>query len=986
MKILKYIIFSLVLTLSLSGGEVIETLPTRERAEMNIEVTKVFSEKLDALLDESNKEITLNFKETTIDESQFEVFLIENLNTLPSFSVSKGGRRALEVIKNGAKLRAGSKITTGKLSYFLDRAKGKKALKIQYEEKPEKLYLGVLNKSTNTVAKVFSINYDTPTTYAKVNISLTGEFKNEMIFTDDKIFDNIDPIVSKEGSGSVTATLDNYLDGNNSGEPDKRRHFRLSAIIGGSSSYKEPQNPGNTVVNNTLSSDYKQPQVSIVGKGPFNIKLELESSNPVQTFKENESIVAYRGKDTKVLIVQLKPSISSEIIKAARSINSLEVSLDWSNNNQLNQIAFPLASWTTVTNGTNWIATIPSQYLTEQEKQEPIKIATYPSLKIVKTQTTYNGTIESNAKNSSIVSQDTNFLRGLNSKGSIEIFKTSETSLPLASSNISETGSTDQDLIFEVINNSGNKMKFKIKYTSGNPSYELIDYIKSNSDDTSEEKRTFNFVIKHYEESGLLRKTDNVKVIVAENTNNLVVNHNVGEEVTYLDQDRKTLTNGSGIPTYAVFLGGILNVTLENFTIGKIPILTLGKSSFTNATNYYAYDTYNQFNNLFLEHGNYKFSTRIHFWSNYFPNIFLLQHLTKEVVVGKHTNNSTENNLSFSTELKLNIPESNIIEMRKEERFANYEILLTPEVNNFNVITAIIGKQNEQATLFTADSNSDPKITIPYPKIKFVKDNVTQSGIVNLNTSYKKGTTIDFDKDGVATSNTATLDATSRFPQGLSYGGTMEIYQGETKIGETMNVNGLDKYKEAGETSKHQFTLKDHLGRDAKISLQYRTDGLVSFSLDEWEGEGEINFTIFHKEGSGLIRKTTNMKIVTPKIGEEKNKGILDFGVLLKGSNINYTAETSIVVQPFSGHNLILELDSSNTEKKVSLTNGDSTVEATGLSIDFEKVDGTNKVFKLRGVITKDNLDKSTAEGAHTGTIILQMKVVPATTVNLNNK
>ena len=254
---------------------------------------------------------------------------------------------------------------------------------------------------------------------------------------------------------------------------------------------------------------------------------------------------------------------------------------------------------------------------------------------------------------------------------------------------------------------------------------------------------------------------------------------------------------------------------------------------------------------------------------------------------------------------------------------------------------------------------------------------------MNLNTSYQKGTTIYFNNAGVATSNTATLESTSRFPQGLSYGGTMEIYQGETKINESIiKVNGLDKYTGAGDTSKHQFTLKDYLGRDAKISLQYRTDGLVSFSLDEWEGEGEINFTIVHKEGSGLTRKTTNMKIVTPKIGEEKSKGILDFGVLLKGSNIDYPAETSIVVQPFSGHNLILELESPN----VSLTNSNSTVEATELSVDSGKVDGTNKVFTLKGVITKGNLDKSTAEGAHTGMIRLQMRVEPATTVNLNNK
>lgn len=1335
MKILKYIIFSLILTLSLSGGEVIETLPTRERAEMNIEVTKVFSEKLDALLDESNKEITLNFKEVPVDESQFEVFLIENLNSLPSYSVSKGGRKALEVIKNGAKLRAGSKITSGKLSYFLDRARGERALKIQYEEKPEKLYLGVLNKSTNTVAKVFSINYDTPTTYAgAITHFYNGLAKEtEMKFEDNGNFIDSTRFYPITHSSSIDIAMDNH----------SGTSFRLSAIIGG---HSLNSNGGNTIENGKVT-EFIQPKVKVDNlEGELPIKLNLLSitSSDIQVFNhqmhpnDSSSIIALRGTSLS-LKVKFQPSIDLDIIKKARTVNKKEVPLVWSTTTgQINQIALPKADWNTG-------GSIP------HSNNNRTEVAPYPNLKIVKNQTTHSGTIEFSSRTVSAIinKSDDNFLKGLKYKGYVGIFNTTTDTNALVYSSVSGEGVSDggdsSELQFIKTNTSGNSITFKIKYEKGEPTYELVKYSQKDYTIDSETDRTFDFVIKYFEESGLVRKTDSVTVItpimkhsfisnipgevilyddgdsikntlsldaeknyvfaggsmsyvienipnsypsyfpvislynqdfstpfsvnnLGENTksissdgqykinfngekeiginlyfgqtnyanvkntyssnnmypfeitqkinnnlkvlrsymlggyiknevmnsvttakagpdsypallrfripksifienrntknsketelpyitnnnikfilgkkdettvfvyptkntketlslpsikieknqiirdmtitigrdydeefidfnesggtsksgislssgfnmkglpfksniiingitysvdgedidgggnttqninfevtgengkkakielkygingvpslavrdwtgpdtfkiqilhneysglnrrtynldivipeiNKLVVNHDIKQDITYLDEDRKGMTSDVGIPNYAVFAGGKLTATLENFGVRRFPVVTLGKSSVTEVYNYHQY---NNFNDLVLEYGEYRFKTRIHFWS-YFNDSFNLEYLKKQVAVGKYANDTNGNNISFTTDLRLNIPELNIIEMRKDTKFSNYEIILTPENKDFNVITAAIGKKNEQATLFTVNSDSEPKITIPYPSIKFTKDNVIQSGVVSLNTNYQKGTTIDFNKDGVATSNTATLESTSKFPQGLSYGGTMEIYQGETKIGETMNVNGLDRYTGAGDTNKYQFTLKDYLERDAKISLQYRTDGLVSFSLDEWEGEGEINFKILHKEGSGLTRKTTNMKIVTPKIGEEKSKGILDFGVLLKGSNIDYTAETSIVIQPFSGHNLILELESPN----ISLTNGNSTVEATELSVDSGKVDGTNKVFTLKGVITKGNLDKSTAEGAHTGMIRLQMRVEPATTVNLNNK
>ena len=1010
MKILKYIIFSLILTLSLSGGEVIETLPTRERAEMNIEVTKVFSEKLDASLDEINKEITLNFKEVPVDESQFEIFFIENLKSLPSYSVSKGGRKALEVIKNGAKLRAGSKITTGKLSYFLDRARGERALKIQYEEKPEKLYLGVLNKSTNMVAKVFSINYDTPTTYAYSAPKIESTYDK----TDKYLIDNEDLEESpNEGYylfeiGYVKSVMTNYVAGNGGTNID---------IIPGVTIGDFNQQVQSSATSKEFSANnFVAPKIR-VGEKEVNIRSHFYSGNLTQSplthsfvwrFKNDNKGVAYnvnRTGSSTTLTLQTYPriSLSPEVVTAFRDINNSTSLFEYTSDTK------PYFNFVTSKRDRNK-ATID---IISDINVFSSKFS-YPKLGIKKDYIEYDGTIEfKNYKNSAFVlngnsldnesvsvkdfksTEETNisntskdkFLRGLLFNSTVNVVSKSGYSISnftegvIGGDGIKNGGTSTVPLQFQ-INNGDKWAKVKISYNNGIPTFELLDYYPKSSNI----KNTFEFFIEHKENSGLVRRKYNVKLLTPD-TNKLTVNHSIPESVTYNDVDRTTEKYDN--PFY-VFSGGYITATLSNYIENSFPAITVGKTSVDRKWKYFEHSTFNDLNLINTEH-NLKFKTRVHlsFENLTSLNIFHTEYATKydngtsikrAIIVGYHQNRESSDSLTTKAELRLNLPDFDIVSFRKN--IQEYIIPLTPENTDFNLVTSNIGEKNAEATAFTVNSDSEPKITIPYPSIKFIKDNVIQSGEVKLNTNYQKGMIIDFNNAGVATSNTTTLENISKFPQGLSFGGTMEVYQGETKIGETMNVNGLDKYTGAGDTSKHQFTLKDYLGRDAKISLQYRTDGLVSFSLDEWEGEGEINFTIVHKEGSGLTRKTTNMKIVTPKIGEEKSKGILDFGVLLKGSNIDYTAETSIVVQPFSGHNLILELESPN----ISLTNGNSTVEATGLSIDSGKVDGANKVFTLKGVITKGNLDKSIAEGAHTGTIRLQMRVAPATTVNLNNK
>ncbi|MGL4253337.1 MAG: hypothetical protein ACRCR2_04710, partial [Fusobacteriaceae bacterium] len=118
MRIRKLIFFLLIPLLSFQifsqKGEVktVEALPTRERAEMNIEVTKIKSEKIQGLLNRDEKTITLDLPETV---EGYEFFFTENLNSLPSYS--------------GNRVRMGTR-ETGKYNYKIDGAQGKKKMKI----------------------------------------------------------------------------------------------------------------------------------------------------------------------------------------------------------------------------------------------------------------------------------------------------------------------------------------------------------------------------------------------------------------------------------------------------------------------------------------------------------------------------------------------------------------------------------------------------------------------------------------------------------------------------------------------------------------------------------------------------------------------------------------------------------------------------------------------------------------------------------------
>ncbi|MGL5545321.1 MAG: hypothetical protein ACRDB6_09450, partial [Cetobacterium sp.] len=253
---------------------------------------------------------------------------------------------------------------------------------------------------------------------------------------------------------------------------------------------------------------------------------------------------------------------------------------------------------------------------------------------------------------------------------------------------------------------------------------------------------------------------------------------------------------------------------------------------------------------------------------------------------------------------------------------------------------------------------------------------------ITLNTDYIKGSKISFNLTGAHTSSTPGVSSDTLFPPGLSFGGSYEIYQGETLRGERIRTNGENEYTGAGDTAtSNSFTLEDTLENVFKISLKHNVNGLIDFSLDEWNTDAEVDFKIVYYEGSGLMRQTTNVKLITPRIASEVSKGVLDFGVILKGSNRSYSAETKVIITEHSGHDVSLVI--SNPDNKVTLSNSNGSNLVADVSIDSETKNENNKVFTLTGYISIDSVNKSTGEGTHTGTVYLNMTITPASKINV---
>lgn len=195
MKILFTGLFLLIATMSSSHFspeneiKTIETLPKKPHATLDIEVTKVKSQPIVGNLDKENKNIIIDFStindnkqnKMIIDESNYSLFATNSLNTLPSYSSNKAR----------VKSETAPKYSFEKIA--------DKIIKVKYVEKPENLYIGVLNKSTNNVDSVFKVNINEP---SLATITTRKMFINNPVYLSTNTSSNLTGVYGFNGSTS----------------------------------------------------------------------------------------------------------------------------------------------------------------------------------------------------------------------------------------------------------------------------------------------------------------------------------------------------------------------------------------------------------------------------------------------------------------------------------------------------------------------------------------------------------------------------------------------------------------------------------------------------------------------------------------------------------------------------------------------------------------------------------------------------------------
>ncbi|MCX3066783.1 hypothetical protein OQE61_04670 [Cetobacterium somerae] len=146
----------------------IEALPQREKANLDIEVLKIKTEKITGVIYENENKIIFDFKDLkkaaekkkiTTDSNNYELFILENLDNAATYMKKNEKFKMNRIFEQGAKLRNGEKIKLKNISYSLIEQNREKVLEVSYDLKPETFYLGVINNKTGLVEKIYKAEF-----------------------------------------------------------------------------------------------------------------------------------------------------------------------------------------------------------------------------------------------------------------------------------------------------------------------------------------------------------------------------------------------------------------------------------------------------------------------------------------------------------------------------------------------------------------------------------------------------------------------------------------------------------------------------------------------------------------------------------------------------------------------------------------------------------------------------------------------------------
>lgn len=208
--LINFSFFICIFLTSFSKNEVttIEALPQREKANLDIEVLKIKTEKITGVIYENENKIIFDFKDLkkaaekkriVTDSNNYEIFILENLDNAATYMKKNEKFKMNRVFEQGVKLRNGEKIKLKNISYGLIEQNREKVLEVYYDLKPETFYLGVINNKTGLVEKIYRAEFTQEQTTIHSNTGSISDFKYSISNNNDIIIEtnHLGPYISE---------------------------------------------------------------------------------------------------------------------------------------------------------------------------------------------------------------------------------------------------------------------------------------------------------------------------------------------------------------------------------------------------------------------------------------------------------------------------------------------------------------------------------------------------------------------------------------------------------------------------------------------------------------------------------------------------------------------------------------------------------------------------------------------------------------------
>lgn len=1053
--LISFSFFIFIFLTSFSKNEVttIEALPQREKANLDIEVLKIKTEKITGIIYESEKKIIFDFKDLKkaaekkkiiTNISNYEIFILENLDNAATYMKKNEKFKLNRTFEQGVRLRNGERIKLKNISYSLIEQNKEKVLEVSYDLKPETFYLGVINNKTGLVENIYKTEFIQEKITTE-NIGSISDFNYYLNNSDDIIieynhlgdFTSVPMIIRFEQKYNSNSNL-----------------FPIIALGNEDLWKKENHNGGLPVQSSMENIEVEFNESSIVGK--MKPQLKYKNSNPSGNLGQNKyiyyhdisgyssekiAIGAYEVSKNEFVEAELSIQISSETIALMKqyAFNSENtgndlIEIPYKGLTNSNQISLVLGS-----SSGNGYYSIPDKNLNTYKLNLP-----YPKIYIRRKIDDFskhfdydiNGLKDHIIDENDITDENGNFNYSQSnyfvSLGTVSVNRKdigNYLGVPAIGLGTKNEWSSDSFNITHISNvqfkfsdipiypyfvsktEAPNNMKLLVKQitqtipgetaqkaahlaliTPGNSpirspnvtgqikiavSKDLLKEIKIYADGKREDiveipylndykislipsSKNGNQSAKIPDETlGVVRSILYPKIKYKKKTKN---ENNTGKfiydyKLNDLEIDERDLITNSDLNREVGFVHFYQKEKNSNDNL--IPMIALGTKE--NAPTGYLFkeNTTSVYRNPYIAHYNEHLKTH-----PYFKNLKGgVIDLRSSVFSGLQKDNENYNLgfWTYSADNKEEVFGDLIIKIKNENKkdFLTY----ARSINSQKVETTTKEKVGFIEGIYLNEynfSDSSKVFETQYPPLIIVKDIIENNNVeIEFKNSYIKGEEVKFDFAGNSTNSSVEVNLNSgQFMNGLELNdGKLEITYDNNKL-ISMNMDPSGKTK---------ATIQES---NLNMNISYNNDGLVSLSLNEWNGNSHI-LTIIHKEKSGLIRRQYTVKLKTSgPTFEVISAQDLDFGTVLKGDN-SKIATSKIVIKNLSNNPLTLK--TSKTE--VELTNGDSKITAGNFLVSEETKDSNNDEshFILQSQLI--NTSTSTLEGEHKGQFYLNIEL-----------